>query len=480
MVTNTNDSGPGSLRGAIQYANTLTGLQTITFNIPGLGVQTIRPLTPLPTITTPVTIDGTSQPGFTGTPIIQIDGASASLPANGLQFGGTAATSTVEALDITDFGGGAGIDDVANGLQIIGNYIGFSTTGSAAPNQIGVDITGGFGATVGGLTAASRNVISGNTGDGIFLSGGEQNLVEGNYIGTNVTGTAALGNGNIGVEISGAIFNTIGGTTAAVRNIISGNQLDGVSLVDGGANNNLVEGNYIGTDASGELPLGNVRHGVSITATTDTSNPDGTNNTIGGSVAGAGNVISANGAFGVVIFNPNGSGLEFNVVQGNLIGTDAKGTLALGNSGDGIVISSAAGNTIGGSTAAARNIIAGNGKYGVDIEEATSTGNLVEGNYIGTDISGTRPLGNANNDVNIQLGASDNTIGGRPARATSSRPAPTRASSSRVVRQATWCWAISSAPTRRAAWPWETEAAASRSWTPRATPSAVRPPGRGT
>ncbi len=410
VVTNTNDSGPGSLRAVIQLANGLTGLQTITFDIPSEGgVQTIKPLTPLPAITTPVKIDGTSQPGYFGTPVIDIDGSLAGASADGLQLATTAAGSTIVALAIGDFGGD-GINVGSAGNQLIGDYIGVAASGaSAAPNGLGLSI-GTSGNTVGGTTATARNVISGNTNDGISITAGTGNLIEGNFIGTNAAGTSAVGNGVDGVLILSA-SNTVGGTTAGARNIISGNVLDGVSMTDGGANNNLVEGNYIGTDVTGKLRLGNVRHGVSITSTNATTNPTGTNNTIGGTVSGAGNILSGNGAFGLVISAPNGGGTG-NLVEGNFIGTDSSGALPLGNAGDGIVISSAGGNTVGGTTAAARNVISGNAKFGIDIEEATSTGNLVEGNYIGTDLTGKIAIGNQSNGVNIQLSAVGNTVGG--------------------------------------------------------------------
>ena len=417
VVTNTNDSGPGSLRQAILNANTLLGIPTITFAIPGSGVQTIHPLTPLPTITTSVTIDGTSQPGYVGTPLIVVDGSLAGASADGLQIAASATGSTIEALAIDDFSA-VGINVGSNNDLLIGDYIGINAAGTAAaPNGTGIVIAsngntvgGTGGGTGGGTTAAARNIISGNTGDGISITAGTGNLVEGNYIGTTAAGTSPLGNGSIGVVIFSA-GNTVGGTTAGARNIISGNGLDGVSMTDSGANNNLIEGNYIGTDVSGTLPLGNARQGVSITSTNNTTNPTGTDNTVGGTAPGAGNVISDNAGFGLVIFAPNGGG-SGNLVEGNFIGTDSSGAHALGNTGDGIVISSAPGNTIGGTTAAARNIIASNGKFGIDIEAATSTGNLVEGNYIGTDVTGKIALGNTNNGVNIQLNASGNTVGG--------------------------------------------------------------------
>jgi parallel beta-helix repeat protein len=323
--------------------------------------------------------------------------------------GATTAARNVISGNMND---GVHLDSSSSSIVIAGNYIGTTAAGTGGLGNTGngVSVSGSSNITVGGATAGDGNVISGNAENGVSISSGSGNRVQGNFIGTAAGGTSLLGNQVDGVVILSA-GNTVGGTTAATRNIISGNGLDGVSLNDNGANDNLVEGNYIGTDVTGTSPLGNLRHGVSITSTNNTTNPTGTDNTIGGSVLGAGNVISGNGAFGLVIFAPNGGG-SGNVVEGNFIGTDFSGAHPLGNTGDGIVISSAAGNTVGGTTSSARNIISSNGKYGIDIEGATSTGNLVEGNYIGTDVTGKVALGNTNNGVNIQLSASANTIGG--------------------------------------------------------------------
>ena len=300
---------------------------------------------------------------------------------------------------------------------------GYSQPG-ASPNTLAVgdnallliELNGanaGVGVTGLMITAGSSTVrgfvINRFGGSGIQVDS-SQNLITGNFIGTDVNGTAALGNGFDGV-LSFSSGNTIGGTTLGARNVISGNQLDGISLVNAAATGNLVLGNYIGTDVNGTKAMGNTRHGISITYTTGTSNPSGSNNTIGGTTAGASNVISGNDGFGVVIFGPNG-GASGNLVQGNFIGTDVNGTKLLGNNGDGVVLSSAPNNTIGGTTAAARNVISGNGKFGVVIESNPSTGNLVQGNFIGTDVNGTAALANANHGVIVQLGASGNTIGG--------------------------------------------------------------------
>ncbi len=152
--------------------------------------------------------------------------------------------------------------------------------------------------------------------------------IEGNLIGTNAAGSAALANHLSGVLInSGASGNTIGGTTAAALNVISGNMGDGVNISDSGTTLNVVEGNFIGTDVTGTLDLGN-NNGVSILSSSS-------NNTIGGTTTGARNIISGNNQYGISFYRA-GTG---NVVAGNYIGTDKDGTAALGNGSWGIEIS---------------------------------------------------------------------------------------------------------------------------------------------
>jgi hypothetical protein len=197
---------------------------------------------------------------------------------------------------------------------------------------------------------------------------------------------------------AGAQDNTIGGTTAGERNVISGNDR-GVMISDNLTSGNTVKGNYIGTDATGTGALGNTI-GVFVVST-------GQTNTIGGATAGERNVISGNGD-GVVVNLSHGT-----VVKGNYIGTDAAGTSALGNTSSGVLIEHYAdSNTIGGSSAGDRNVISGNLDEGVFISDSGTSGNVVKGNYIGTDASGTGALPNGAQGVAIGLGAQDNTIGG--------------------------------------------------------------------
>jgi titin len=286
-----------------------------------------------------------------------------------------------------------------------GNYIGTDVNGTTAiaNDEHGISIDGAPNNRIGGTAAEAGNVISGNTilGVEIINVGATGNLVQGNLIGTDASGTAALANGADGVRIAGAPSNTIGGATVAARNVISGNGAQGVNI---GSSGNLVQGNFIGTDVTGTADLGNTQDGVRI--------DDVSGNTVGGiaSAPGAppGNVISGNDRFGVFLLN----GTSGTQVQGNLIGTDVSGTNALGNGSHGVAMPAAPGNTIGGATAGMRNVISGNAGNGISISQSSSTGNVIQGNYIGTQADGTSPLGNAFHGVQLSTDASNNTIGG--------------------------------------------------------------------
>ncbi|MEG4348662.1 SdrD B-like domain-containing protein [Microcoleus sp. LAD1_D3] len=407
-VTNTADSGPGSLRDAITQANALAGADIINFNIPAPGVQTIAPLTSLPIITEAVTIDGTSQPGFAGTPLIQLDGTNAGGTTNGILITGSG--STIRGLAINRFQG-SGIfilGNTATGNSVLGNYIGTDPNGTAdlGNGASGVVVDNAAGNTIGGTAAGDRNIISGNNAFGVLINaaGATGNRVLGNIIGTNAAGTAALPNALTGVQISGGSNNIIGGTTVADRNLISGNGSAGVFIDGATATGNTVLGNFIGTDINGTADLGNVGFGVAI--------QNAPNNTIGGNTAGARNIISGNNAFGVLIQNTpaTSNAATGNTVLGNFIGTDVNGTADLGNTLTGVLIQDAAGNTIGGTAAGDRNIISGNDGFGVQILNANATLNSVLGNYIGTNAAGTAALPNT---IGVVVdNAPSNTIGG--------------------------------------------------------------------
>jgi CSLREA domain-containing protein len=289
--------------------------------------------------------------------------------------------------------GAAGIAINATGGVVQQNLIGTNAAGTAAlgNGSDGVQILAG-GATVGGTAgAATRNIISGNTGNGVFVYAVSGNAVEGNYIGTDITGATAIGNGADGVLLEFATGNTIGGTISTARNIISGNLKNGVEVdLVSGPVGNLVDGNYIGTDVTGAAKVGNSGNGVLLSTAA--------NNTIGGTISGARNFISGNTGQGILII---GSGSTGNQVLGNYIGTNAAGNGTLGNSGSGVDISNAPNNSVGSKIGSPPNVISGNGQQGILISGLQASGNLVYGDYIGTDATASFKLGNSTNGVYI-------------------------------------------------------------------------------
>ena len=297
-VTNTNDSGPGSLRQAILDSNSNPGGEpnVINFSI-GTGVQTISPLSPLPRISARAIIDGTTQPGYAGKPIIEIEGSQAGA-ATGLVI--SAGFSTIKGLVINRFSGDGIFMFDTNGNVIEDNFIGTDVSGSIS---LGNSRTGVFGSSGIGGHVIRRNVISGNSGDGVSLSVGLFNAVEDNFIGTDATGTSALGNGMNGVRAS---F----GTVRARRNVISGNHQDGIW--SGGVN--LFQGNLIGTDVTGTLPLGNFGHGVRSVL-----------DQVGGPGDGEGNRIAFNGGAGVLVAVPPSTTLSNSIFSNGGLGIDIDG-----------------------------------------------------------------------------------------------------------------------------------------------------------
>ncbi len=430
-VTDTSDSATdtGSLRYAI--ANTQNG-DTIDFQIPtadsgyscATGSWTIAPTSALPHVNASITIDGTSQPGYAtaGHPVVVISGADAG-GADGLDLTGVGIT--IKGLDISGFGND-GLFVTSSDNTIQGDFIGVDATGTqAAGNGNGVVIDSasnnwiGANPVYGPENTDQRNVISGNWGDGVQISGPDanENQVAGNYIGLSADGAAALPNGNFGVRVTGGATNTRVGTdpnnpNALERNVISGNGNDGVHI-EGAGSGNMVAGNYIGTDATGTIGIGNgIGNGGDGVAVEQ-------NNcvTVGGTVAGAGNTISGN-VVGVLVTDGDSAGSSYVLVAGNLIGTNASGSAAIPNQTYGVWIGQASPddievqNTIGGTTASARNLISGNTQGGIDLDGLAVQQSLVEGNFIGTNLGGTQAIPNTGPGVVVSGGASGNTIGG--------------------------------------------------------------------
>ena len=399
-----------TLRAAIEESNALPGPDEIQFDIPGDGVHTISPSSQLPDITDSVTIDGYTQPGAYGgwlpdqLILIEVDGAKAGPEADGLVV--DTFNSTVTGLAITRFGQstplrGTAAAAVAGAAAIV--LKGGSNVVSG--NHIGVDASGvhALGNRADGVRAVQSfhseitdNVISANGGNGIALidSGGVD--VFRNYIGTDASGSADLGNGLSGILIEASFersaeSNAIG-RTSGDGNVVSGNGGMGIEIRGSGAFANEVLSNQIGTDVTGTQPLGNALAGVYVAeAQLNTSYPT---TLIGGGCWGGGrNTISANGGPGIHIVRSND-----NAVVGNNIGTDVSGTLALGNIGGGVLVEAASSNLIG--EGCQGNLISGNTGVGVEIRGRDSRENAIYNNLIGTDATGMTSLANA---VGIKL-----------------------------------------------------------------------------
>lgn len=361
-VWNTADAGAGSLRWAIVQANEDDGPTRIEFDIPGEGSRTIRLNAAMEPLVRPVSIDGRSQPGYEGAPLIHLDGSGLAPGANGLVVEGGA--SLIAGLVITGFSG-AGIVLTGGGGNLVEScHVGVDPLGGrAASNGEGVVILGSSHNTIGGDESAG-NLISGNAGAGVRITSavGEAigNAILGNRIGTDISGSTAIGNQSGGVVIAGGRAGLI------ADNLISGNRGAGLSLV-GRATDNVIVGNAIGLTADGKQRLGNLGDGVLLDSAPG--------NRIGGPSIDEANQISGNQGSGVRT-RVDSAGL---ILQGNQIGTDASGTMALGNAGDGVSLGTSQ-NMIGGESSGAGNIIAHNGTGSVGA--GVRLIGLVDGNSI--------------------------------------------------------------------------------------------------
>ena len=288
----TADSGAGSLRQAILDANENAGADVIAFNL-DVGELEIQPLTLLPAITDPVLIDGTTQPGFASAPLVIINGDLLPPETFGPGLEIDTSNSTIKSLVVNGFTDGDGIliggfeTDGVTGNHVEGSYIGVSADGTeAVPNANGIRIADGAqNNVIGGTSASQGNLISGNLTYGILLQDPDTtgNVIQGNTIGTGTD----VGNGYGVALVDGASNNTIGGTVAGARNLISGNIDYGIALVGDDVTGNVIQGNWIGLDETGMAAYGNLTAvaGISLTAGAH-------DNTIGGTAAGAGNVIA--------------------------------------------------------------------------------------------------------------------------------------------------------------------------------------------
>ncbi len=534
LLNNKGADGVISLREAIlatnNSANGTGGADRIFFNI-GTGAQTITVSgTDLQEFLNPVILDATTQSGYSGAPLISIvdgdtrtyglklwtgsDGSTIrgfnvqgfttgiditssgnTIAGNyvGTNAAGTAAAGNGTGINIwqgdNNIIGGTGANDrnvisgntgvglaintTADSTQVLGNYIGLNAAGTAAVANTfqGIYIADSIGTLIGGTTTASRNVISGNGTQGIYMTNADNSVIYGNYIGTNAAGTADI-NGTTAnstrsgiVMLNGSSGNQIGNTIAGARNVISGNNHYGVEIQGATSQNNTVSGNYIGTDSTGLVALGNTNGGFSFwgsgtgnslvanvvsgnlgygvlvgngsssaviqgnyiglgvdgsTVVGNTSHGilvDGATNTlIGTNADGSNDTAEANTISGNdngIVLNVSGVGTTGTMIYGNFIGTDASGLLDRGNTLDGVRIQNGAtGNFIGGAGTARRNIIAGNNQDGIQIDGETTDGNFIQNNWIGLAADGVTVLGNGGDGIYISGGADNTVIGG--------------------------------------------------------------------
>lgn len=413
-VTNTLDSGPGSLRQAITDANLTPAADTITFNIPGTGVQTIAPASALPMITQPVTIDGYTQAGATPNTngpglglntvlMIEIDCTN----AGSYCLNVSASDTTIRGLVMNR--APSMVIQLLSGTndKVEGCFLGTNPAGTAAfsgKDFWSINIVGQTNTTIGGTTPAARNLLNASLrGIEIGDSPNTGHLIQGNLIGTNAAGTAAIAaTGGFGIALRAITSSTIGGLTPAEGNVISGISsgiLLGYSLGATGVSNIGVFGNFVGTDVTGTKVIGNSQLGI---AAYDR------NNTIGGTAPGAGNVIAGSGSnAGVYIVGGSGT-----IVHGNFIGTDPTGTLDLGNTRVGVDVE-ADNCVIGGLNPGEGNLIGFNGGASGFSAGVTVYGQhaKIRGNRIYATKSGTNIDGLAIDLVNGSLGVNPNDLG---------------------------------------------------------------------
>lgn len=412
-VTTTEDNVTGSLRDAINQVNT-GAYNAIYFNLTGPTPFVIQPQSDLPMIKKQVLINGFSQNGASPTNLlIMINGSNYTIgdgvsSGNGLHFIPGSDNSTVQGLVINQWiSSGILIDNSSgiglSGIKVTECFIGTDATGTQQQaNRTGIGLSGTSDATI------DSNVIAGSfswflvdnyniRGAGIFSNASMGTTITNNTIGTDKTGSYALGNSSTGIHLLSDQNATIS------NNLISGHNIYGIRLFI--TSNSFVQNNYIGTDITGTQPIGNANAGVEL-------------DFFAASNCLIGNVISGNGA-GIVLGQAVLPGSTLNTIQGNKIGTDATGTKALPNQGFGIRLNDSQ-NTIGGLLPEQANIISSNLGGGILLfGSANTTSNLVANNLIGTDITGTQPLPNKGNGIQIGLnggfgGASGNTIGSSP------------------------------------------------------------------
>lgn len=278
---------------------------------------------------------------------------------------------------------------------ILGNLIGTDGTGRIALGnaECGIRVFNGASSNcVGGFSLEERNLVSGNLGHGIEVSGPatQFNRILGNYIGTDSAGLAPIGNALFGVFILDAPDNRIGGDMTGSGNVISGNLGHGIQIEGSLATRNLVAGNIIGLSYDGAQPLKNHWAGLALISANS--------NQVGGRLIMERNIISANGQEGILLRSPSAQG---NIIIGNYVGLNSTGMIGVGNGGIGIYLVNAPSNQIGGGHFEERNVVSGNDDVGIAINEPTAIHNVIQGNFVGTDASGHTAVSNRLSGISL-------------------------------------------------------------------------------
>ncbi len=302
LAASTNTASGGAV-GECAAGQAAPTVDVIAFAIPGGGVHTIAPTAAFAAISGPVTIDGYTQAGASVNTLaagsnavlrVVVDASAVGGTTPLLRFAAGSADSQVRGLVVQNFAVPAiSVDGVAN-VKVAGNFVGTSADGTVLAAQgapFAITLQGASGAVLGGSAAADRNVVAGGSAAQVFVQGGTGAQVLGNLIGTNALGTAALESAPTAIGLwLDAPGVQVGGTLAGAGNLISGNAK---GIVIQAANAGAVQGNRIGTDATGTKPLPNAFYGIEIAA----PGPG----LIGGTAAGEGNVIAFNGGPAVYV-----------------------------------------------------------------------------------------------------------------------------------------------------------------------------------
>jgi len=310
------DDGLGqcTLRAALDEAAASIGHELIAFSIFGSGVRTIRLTAALPEVSehTGVTVDGTTQTGYSGQPLIEIDGSAVA----GDCLLVSAGHSNFYALNIHSCGGTGLVLRGAHLITVQRCFLGTDPTGLIARGNgaHGLFILEGSDTQIGGTGVGEGNLLSGNGGDGLLVQGSDSftNVVQGNIIGLDAQGTAELGNARNGITLEAAPGNTVGGIERNARNFIAGNLGSGVVISGSMAIGNQLLGNTIGAIGS----RANGGDGIRV-------ENDAVGAAIGGLAAGEGNLILHNGGAGVRVASGDDVAIRGNAIFGNaLLGID--------------------------------------------------------------------------------------------------------------------------------------------------------------